>query len=72
MLLYARKKLSQTVFITVDVCESLYEKQHRMSARWWGDTTSDRDLFAKAMGFEKVEGMDHFRVNPEPYPAIQC
>lgn len=72
VLLYARKKLSQTVFITVDVFESLYKKQHPKSARWWGDTTSDRDLFAKAMGFEKVEGTDHFRVNPEPYPAIQC
>ena len=72
VLLYARKKLSQTVFITVDVFESLYEKQHPKSARWWGDTTSDRDLFAKALGFERVEGTDHFRVNPEPYPAIQC
>lgn len=71
VLLYARKKLSHTVLITVPVFESLYGKQHPKSARWWGDTTRDRDLFAKAMGFEKVEGMDAFRVNPEPYPAIQ-
>jgi hypothetical protein len=72
VLLYARKMLSQTVFITAQVFESLYGKPHPKSARWWGDTTSCRDLFAKAMGFEKVEGMDLFRVNPEPYPTPRC
>ena len=72
VLLYARKMLSQTVFITAQVFESLYGKPHPKSARWWGDTTSCRDLFAKAMGFEKVEGMDLFRVNPEPYLAPRC
>ena len=70
VLMYARTKLSRTVVITESVFESLYQRRHPKAAAQWGDTRNNRDLFAAAVGFEKVDNLSIYKVNPEPYPAI--
>ena len=70
VLMYARTKLSSTVVITESVFESLYQRRHPKAAAQWGDTRNNRDLFAAAVGFEKVDNLSIYKVNPEPYPAI--
>ena len=69
-LMYARTKLSRTVVITESVFESLYQRRHPKAAAQWGDTRNNRDLFAAAVGFEKVDNLSIYKVNPEPYLAI--
>ena len=70
VLMYARTNLSRTVVITDGVFESLYQRRHPKAAAHWGDTHNDRDLFAAAVGFEKVDNLSIYKVNPEPYLAI--
>lgn len=70
VLMYARTKLSRTVVITESVFESLYQRRHPKAAAQWGDTRNNRDLFAAAVGFEKVDNLSIYKVNPEPYLAI--
>ena len=70
VLMYARTNLSRTVVITDGVFESLYQRRHPKAAAQWGDTRNDRDLFATAVGFEKVDNLSIYKVNPEPYLAI--